>query len=88
MTPRPFPDPLVETPSAVVAAAYAAAADGDLMRALIWGLEDLLACEARVAVAEAAVSRGFIRAAAHCGPGGGGPAAQPTLKALSVRSPS
>lgn len=43
--------------------AYVEAAEGDLSRALLWALEDLIDCETRLALVRASVSQGFIRAA-------------------------
>ena len=43
--------------------AYIEAAEGDLSRALLWALEDLMDCESKLALVQASVSQGFIRAA-------------------------
>lgn len=54
----------VETSDAEMSAlAYAEAAEGDLARALLWALEDLIACEIRLVRTQGAVSQGFVRAA-------------------------
>ena len=63
----PAETPIAAPEVATAFEAYLDAAEGDLARALLWALEDLIACEersaARIATAEALVSRGFIRAA-------------------------
>ena len=45
--------------------AYVEAAEGDVARALLWALEDLIDCENRLVRAHGAISQGFIRAAFH-----------------------
>ena len=45
--------------------AYVEAAEGDMARALLWALEDLIDCENRLVQAQGSVSQGFIRAALH-----------------------
>ncbi|WP_375409264.1 hypothetical protein [uncultured Methylobacterium sp.] len=45
------------------AIAYVEAAEGDVARALLWALEDLIDCEGRLVLAQRSVSQGFVRAA-------------------------
>lgn len=47
----------------MTATAYVEAAEGDVARALLWALEDLIDCESKLVRAQGAVSQGFIRAA-------------------------
>ena len=60
-----------ESEAEMSAIAYIEAAEGDLSRALLWALEDLIACEGRLAQAQGSVSQGFVRAALWdvCRPG-------------------
>ena len=47
------------------ATAYVEAAEGDVARALLWALEDLIDCESRLVRLQGSVSQGFVRAALH-----------------------